>query len=124
MVGMGLDHMAEVTFVRFLCFKFTLFFSRMLILELYLKIPHQIHDHLDFLLCFIQKILWGLPCGPVVKNPPSNAGDAGSIPSQGTKIPHAAGQLSPRAATTEPSCRNERSRMPQLRPDATKNKNK
>ena len=43
------------------------------------------------------------PGGPVVKNPPSNAGDAGSIPGQGTKIPHAAGQLGPRAATTEPA---------------------
>ena len=28
--------------------------------------------------------------GPVVKNPPSNAGNAGSIPGQGTKIPHTA----------------------------------
>ena len=28
---------------------------------------------------------------PVVKNPPSNAGDAGSIPGQGTKIPHSTG---------------------------------
>ena len=35
------------------------------------------------------------PGGPVVKNPPSNARDVGSIPGQGTKIPHAAGQLSP-----------------------------
>ena len=31
------------------------------------------------------------PGGPVVKNPPFNAGDAGSIPGQGTKIPHAVG---------------------------------
>ena len=31
------------------------------------------------------------PGGPVVKNLPSNAGDAGSIPGQGTKIPRAAG---------------------------------
>ena len=31
------------------------------------------------------------PGGPVVKNPPSNAGDAGATPGQGTKIPHAAG---------------------------------
>ena len=38
---------------------------------------------------------------PVVKNPPSNAGDAGSIPGWGTKIPHAAGQLSLRATTRE-----------------------
>ena len=41
------------------------------------------------------------PGGPMVKNPPSNAGDVGLIPSQGTKIPHATGQLSPHAATTE-----------------------
>ena len=43
-----------------------------------------------------------LPGGPVVKNPPSNAGDAGSIPGRGTKIPHAAEQLSPCATSTEP----------------------
>ena len=29
--------------------------------------------------------------GPVVKNPPSKAGDVGSIPGLGTKIPHASG---------------------------------
>ena len=39
----------------------------------------------------------------MVKNLPSNAGDVGSIPSRRTKIPHAMGQLSPRAATTEPA---------------------
>ena len=33
------------------------------------------------------------PGGPVVKDPPSSAGDVGSIPGRGTKIPHAAGQL-------------------------------
>ena len=32
--------------------------------------------------------------GSVVKNPPCNAGESGSIPGQGTKIPHAEGQLS------------------------------
>ena len=31
----------------------------------------------------------------MVKSLPSNAGDVGSIPSQGTKIPHATGQLKP-----------------------------
>ena len=31
------------------------------------------------------------PDGAVVKNLPCNAGDAGSIPGQGTKVPHAAG---------------------------------
>lgn len=35
-----------------------------------------------------------LPCGPVVKNPPFHARDAGSILGQGTNIPHAEGQLS------------------------------
>ena len=42
------------------------------------------------------------PGGPVVKNLPCNAGDAGSIPGRGTKIPQAMEQLSPLTATTEP----------------------
>ena len=41
----------------------------------------------------------GFPGGPVVKNLPSSAGDVGSIPGQGTKIPHTVGQLSLCAAT-------------------------
>ena len=36
----------------------------------------------------------GFPGGPVVKNLPWNAGGVGSIPGQGTKIPHKSGQLS------------------------------
>ena len=44
---------------------------------------------------------WDVPGSPVVKSLPSNAGDTGSIPGQGTKIPHAVGQQSPRATTTE-----------------------
>ena len=59
------------------------------------------------------------PGGPVVKNPPYNAGDAGSIPGRGTKIPHAAGQLSlPASArahvsqSTEPTLSG--ARAPQL----------
>ena len=36
------------------------------------------------------------PAGPVVKDPPANAGDMGSIRGQGTKSPRASGQLSPR----------------------------
>ena len=35
----------------------------------------------------------------MVKNLPSSAVDMGSIPSRGTKISHALGQLSPYAAT-------------------------
>ena len=41
------------------------------------------------------------PGGPVVKNPPSNAGNVSSIPGQGTKIPHVSRQLNPRATTIE-----------------------
>ena len=42
----------------------------------------------------------------MVKNPPSKAGEAGLIPGWGTKILHAAGQLSLRATTTELVCLN------------------
>ena len=58
-------------------------------------------------------MLWDFPGGPVVKNPPSNAGDAGSIPGRGTKIPHDTGQLSPRTTTTELARLNERAHVPQ-----------
>ena len=42
------------------------------------------------------KVYWGtsFPGGPVVKNPPSIAGDRSLIPGKGTKIPHATEQLS------------------------------
>ena len=67
-------------------------------------------------------MLRDFPGGPVVKNLPSNAGDAGLIPGQGTKIPRATGQLSPCATTTELACLNKRARMPQttepMRPGA------
>ena len=32
---------------------------------------------------------------PVVKNPPSNAGNSGSVADWGTKIPHAVGEVRP-----------------------------
>ena len=51
---------------------------------------------------FKKKSLWmDFPGGPVVKNLPANAGDMGSIPGLRTKIPHALGQLSTCAETTE-----------------------
>ena len=50
----------------------------------------------------VTKKLWELPGGPVVGNPPSNAGDVGLIPGWGTKIPHALGQLSPQATVKSP----------------------
>ena len=48
---------------------------------------------------------WGgaFPGGPVVKNLPSNAGDAGLIPGGGTNILQATGQLSLQVTTTEPA---------------------
>ena len=49
----------------------------------------------------------------MLKNLPSNAGDMGSIPVQETKIPHAVGQLSLHATTTELMRLNERARVPQ-----------
>ena len=42
------------------------------------------------------------PGGPVIKNMPCNKGDVGSIPGQGTKIPRAVEQLSPRATAAVP----------------------
>ena len=62
----------------------------------------------------------------MVKNLPCNAVDAGSIPGQGTKIPHAVGQLSPLAASTEPASQLESvhcdkgSQVMQLRPSVAK----
>ena len=43
------------------------------------------------------------PGGPVVKNPPSNAGDAGSIPGRGNKIPRDTGQVSLHALQLRPN---------------------
>ena len=59
------------------------------------------------------------PGGPVVKNPPSNAGDVGSNSDWEAKIPHSSRQLSPQTIAlevpTEPHA-------PQPRPSAAKNK--
>ena len=43
------------------------------------------------------------PGGSLVKNPPANAGDIGSVLAPGPRIPHATEQLSLRATTTERS---------------------
>lgn len=43
----------------------------------------------------------GLPGSPVVENLSSNAGNVGASPGQGTRIPYAAGQLSPLTATED-----------------------
>ena len=57
---------------------------------------HLGHQAFGFLALLVEKGKGGdFPGGPVVKNPPYNAGDTGSILDQGTNIPHVPGQLSP-----------------------------
>ena len=56
-----------------------------------------VHDRLPEL----KDSLGDLPGGSVIKNPPSNAEDVGSIPGRGTKIPHALGQPSPHSTGRE-----------------------
>ena len=63
---------------------------------------------------FQMKISGDFPGGLVVRNPPSSAGNVGSIPGRGTRIPHAEEQLSPQTAITEPTHCNERQHMTQL----------
>ena len=46
-----------------------------------------------------RNLFWDFPGGPVVEDLLSIAGDMGSIPGQGTKIPHAEGRLSPITTT-------------------------
>ena len=52
----------------------------------------------------------GFPGGLMVKNPPYNAGDMGSVTGWGTRIPHATEQPSLGTITTE-SKGSERSHM-------------
>ena len=58
------------------------------------------------------------PGGPVDKNLPAKARGTGSVPSQGTKIPHASEQVNPHTTTSEPTCSG--TYVPQERPDATR----
>ena len=62
-------------------------------------------------LAYIQRLLWDVPGGSVVKNLPASAGDTGFIPGQG-RLPHAAEQLSPQLLSLsplEPVLHNKRS---------------
>ena len=75
----------------------------------------------------IKNLERGFPGGPVVKNLPSNAGDAGSIPGWWSWTPHAVGQLSLHTTAAESVYHNReacvpqwRARVPYLRPDAAK----
>ena len=67
-------------------------------------LPPIIHPWLSPL----KLLFWDFPGSPAVKNWPSSAGDLGSIPAWGTKIPHAPGQVKPCTTTTDkPACRNQ-----------------
>ena len=68
------------------------------------------------------KRYWDFPGDLVVKNPPCNAEDAGSIPGWGTKIPHAEGQLSPGVTTREKFTSCNKDPLLQPKPDAAKKK--
>ena len=61
---------------------------------------------LSFLIINGVPALEDFPDGPVVKNLPSNAEDAGSIPGRGAKIPNDARKLSWCATITKPACLN------------------
>ena len=58
------------------------------------------HDQSDLAAATAGSIL-GFPCGSVGKESACNAGDLGSVPCWGTKIPHAARQLSLHTTTRE-----------------------
>ena len=60
------------------------------------------------------------PGSSVVKNSLGNVGDVGLIAAQGTKIPHALGQLSLLTTSRESVSLEERSCMPQLSLDKAK----
>ena len=55
---------------------------------------------------FKEKYSRDFPGGPVVENPPSSAGNVGSIRGVGTRILHSTEQLSLQTATTEPKGHN------------------
>ena len=63
---------------------------------------------------------WDFFGGPVVKNLPCNAGEAGLIPGWGTKISYDMEKLSLCAAPRESVCHNEHLPVLQLRPNAAK----
>ena len=63
-----------------------------------------------------------VPGGPVVKSPPCNARDTGLILGQGAKFPHAMGQLSPQATTSEDYMLQSRAHAPQQGQHSQKNK--
>ena len=62
--------------------------------EEYMYLPLNFAETLKLLLK--NKIYWDFTSGPVVGNPPANAGTMDWIPGLGTKIAHVSRQMSPR----------------------------
>ena len=61
-------------------------------------------NSLKLLVYLFLHLLKELPCGPVVKNPPCNAGVVGLIPGQEMKMPCTMEQISPHTPATEAMC--------------------
>ena len=59
-----------------------------------MKCSFGISDFLEEISSLSHSGIRDFPGGPMVKNPPSNAGDTASIPDLEAKIPHAQRQLS------------------------------
>ena len=55
-----------------------------------------------------KKLFQDFPGGPVVKNPPANAGDTGSTPGQERKVPQPTRQWGPLSTANEPVPRDEK----------------
>ena len=70
----------------------------------------------------VKRMFEDLPGGPMVKNLPSNAGDLSWILGQGTKMPHAKGQINPHTTTREAFRLQQRAHMLQRRFNPAKKK--
>ena len=75
------------------------------------------HPNITLSIIYLQHAQGDFTSGPVVKNPPTNAGNMGSIPGLGG-FHKALGQLSPCARTTEPKPACSRACALQRKPTA------
>ena len=83
--------------------------------------------HITYKICvnqlFSSKASGDFCCGPVIKNPPSNAGDMGSIPGRGTQIPRAI-VTKPTQQLEKPACLSEDPTRPKTKQTNKKPKRK
>ena len=69
-------------------------------------IPLKYQDNSDLLIKTKNRFWRDFICGPVVKNPPANAGDMGLIPGLGKFHMPVEQLISPCATTTENECQD------------------